>query len=161
MLFLQIVCAFLVRDKGTDWRMGAEWFETCLLDYDPCSNHGNWTYGAGDSLIVMDLPIIIYASWIFVYVIIFPCRVHDKPACTFDVFYMLVQCSCFMNSDSSLHSMIFIFIFTLSVPILVCVKFLTLFFSPRDALSFSFETKKKKKKKKKLLHHNTICYYIG
>ncbi|KAM7490682.1 hypothetical protein LguiA_033603 [Lonicera macranthoides] len=31
---------------GIDWRMGAEWFETCLLDYDPCSNYGNWTYGA-------------------------------------------------------------------------------------------------------------------
>ena len=45
--FLQIVCSFLVRDMGIDWRMGAEWFETCLLDYDPCSNYGNWTYGAG------------------------------------------------------------------------------------------------------------------
>ncbi|EEF34387.1 DNA photolyase, putative [Ricinus communis] len=43
----QIVCSFLVRDMGVDWRMGAEWFETCLLDYDPCSNYGNWTYGAG------------------------------------------------------------------------------------------------------------------
>ncbi|KAL2236833.1 UNVERIFIED_CONTAM: Cryptochrome DASH, chloroplastic/mitochondrial [Sesamum indicum] len=43
----QIVCSFLVRDLGIDWRMGAEWFETCLLDYDPCSNYGNWTYGAG------------------------------------------------------------------------------------------------------------------
>ncbi|KAA8521415.1 hypothetical protein F0562_012093 [Nyssa sinensis] len=43
----QIVCSFLVRDMGIDWRMGAEWFETCLLDYDPCSNYGNWTYGAG------------------------------------------------------------------------------------------------------------------
>uniref|UniRef100_A0A0D3DCZ7 tRNA (guanine-N(7)-)-methyltransferase n=1 Tax=Brassica oleracea var. oleracea TaxID=109376 RepID=A0A0D3DCZ7_BRAOL len=43
----QIVCSFLVRDMGLDWRMGAEWFETCLLDYDPCSNYGNWTYGAG------------------------------------------------------------------------------------------------------------------
>lgn len=32
---------------GVDWRMGAEWFETCLLDYDPCPNYGNWTYGAG------------------------------------------------------------------------------------------------------------------
>ncbi|KAL5785823.1 hypothetical protein ACOSQ2_008215 [Xanthoceras sorbifolium] len=42
----QIVCSFLVRDMGIDWRMGAEWFETCLLDYDPCSNYGNWTYGA-------------------------------------------------------------------------------------------------------------------
>lgn len=46
-MFLQIVCSFLVRDMGVDWRMGAEWFETCLLDYDPCSNYGNWTYGAG------------------------------------------------------------------------------------------------------------------
>jgi deoxyribodipyrimidine photo-lyase len=44
---MQIVCSFLVRDLGLDWRMGAEWFETCLLDYDPCSNYGNWTYGAG------------------------------------------------------------------------------------------------------------------
>ncbi|KAJ7561774.1 hypothetical protein O6H91_03G040700 [Diphasiastrum complanatum] len=43
----QIVCSFMVRDLGLDWRMGAEWFETCLLDYDPCSNYGNWTYGAG------------------------------------------------------------------------------------------------------------------
>ncbi|CAN1185136.1 Cryptochrome DASH, chloroplastic/mitochondrial [Linum perenne] len=43
----QIVCSFLVRDMGLDWRMGAEWFESCLLDYDPCSNYGNWTYGAG------------------------------------------------------------------------------------------------------------------
>ncbi|XP_011625740.2 cryptochrome DASH, chloroplastic/mitochondrial isoform X2 [Amborella trichopoda] len=43
----QIVCSFLVRDMGLDWRMGAEWFETCLVDYDPCSNYGNWTYGAG------------------------------------------------------------------------------------------------------------------
>lgn len=47
-IIVQIVCSFLVRDMGIDWRMGAEWFETCLLDYDPCSNYGNWTYGAGD-----------------------------------------------------------------------------------------------------------------
>lgn len=50
LFFLQIVCSFLVRDMGIDWRMGAEWFETCLLDYDPCSNYGNWTYGAGNSI---------------------------------------------------------------------------------------------------------------
>ena len=43
----QIVCSFLVRDMGMDWRMGAEWFESLLLDYDPASNYGNWTYGAG------------------------------------------------------------------------------------------------------------------
>ncbi|RXH91973.1 hypothetical protein DVH24_020996 [Malus domestica] len=28
--------------------VGPEWFETSLLDYDPCSNHGNWNYVAGD-----------------------------------------------------------------------------------------------------------------
>ncbi|KAL6533736.1 Myosin-3 [Orobanche hederae] len=27
-----------------EWEL---WFEACLLDYDPCSNYGNWTYGAG------------------------------------------------------------------------------------------------------------------
>ena len=27
--------------------MGAEWFESLLLDFDPASNYGNWTYGAG------------------------------------------------------------------------------------------------------------------
>ncbi|CAI5948287.1 unnamed protein product [Closterium sp. NIES-64] len=43
----QIVCSFLVRDMGMDWRMGAEWFESLLLDHDPASNYGNWTYGAG------------------------------------------------------------------------------------------------------------------
>lgn len=43
----QIVASFLVRDLGLDWRMGAEHFEAYLLDYDPCSNWGNWTYAAG------------------------------------------------------------------------------------------------------------------
>ena len=27
--------------------MGAWWFERMLLDYDPCSNWGNWQYVAG------------------------------------------------------------------------------------------------------------------
>lgn len=43
----QIVASFLVRDLGLDWRMGAEHFESYLLDYDPCSNWGNWNYSAG------------------------------------------------------------------------------------------------------------------
>lgn len=30
-----------------DWRLGAELFECLLLDHDPCSNYGNWTYVAG------------------------------------------------------------------------------------------------------------------
>ena len=27
--------------------MGAEWFESLLIDYDVCSNWGNWNYVAG------------------------------------------------------------------------------------------------------------------
>jgi deoxyribodipyrimidine photo-lyase len=27
--------------------MGAEWFESLLVDYDVCSNWGNWNYTAG------------------------------------------------------------------------------------------------------------------
>lgn len=27
--------------------MGAEYFESTLIDYDPCSNYGNWNYVAG------------------------------------------------------------------------------------------------------------------
>jgi deoxyribodipyrimidine photo-lyase len=27
--------------------MGAEWFESQLIDYDVCSNYGNWNYAAG------------------------------------------------------------------------------------------------------------------
>lgn len=34
----QNVCSFLTKDMGLDWRMGAEWFESQLIDYDPCSN---------------------------------------------------------------------------------------------------------------------------
>lgn len=43
----QNVASYLVHDMGMDWRMGAAWFEHCLLDYDPCSNYGNWNYVAG------------------------------------------------------------------------------------------------------------------
>ena len=43
----QNVASFFVRDLGMDWRLGAEWFESLLLDYDPGSNYGNWTYVAG------------------------------------------------------------------------------------------------------------------
>ena len=43
----QIVASFLTRDMGLDWRMGAMWFESMLLDHDVCSNYGNWTYAAG------------------------------------------------------------------------------------------------------------------
>lgn len=43
----QNVASYLVHDLGVDWRMGAAWFEHQLLDYDPCSNYGNWIYIAG------------------------------------------------------------------------------------------------------------------
>ncbi|MEM0999706.1 MAG: DASH family cryptochrome [Bacteroidota bacterium] len=43
----QIVASFLVKDLGVNWTWGAEYFESQLLDYDVCSNWGNWTYVAG------------------------------------------------------------------------------------------------------------------
>lgn len=43
----QNVASFLVKDLGLDWRLGAEWFESLLLDHDVCSNYGNWNYSAG------------------------------------------------------------------------------------------------------------------
>jgi deoxyribodipyrimidine photo-lyase len=43
----QNVASFLVRDMKVHWRMGAEFFESLLIDYDPCSNWGNWNYVAG------------------------------------------------------------------------------------------------------------------
>ncbi|AIE75937.1 MULTISPECIES: DASH family cryptochrome [unclassified Synechocystis] len=43
----QNVASFLCKNLGIDWRWGAEWFESCLIDYDVCSNWGNWNYTAG------------------------------------------------------------------------------------------------------------------
>lgn len=43
----QIVASFLVNDLGVDWRWGASFFESLLIDYDVCSNWGNWMYVAG------------------------------------------------------------------------------------------------------------------
>ncbi|MEE6467399.1 hypothetical protein FKM82_007227 [Ascaphus truei] len=43
----QNMASFLTKDLGIDWRMGAEWFEYLLVDYDVCSNYGNWLYSAG------------------------------------------------------------------------------------------------------------------
>ena len=43
----QIVASFLTRDLKQDWRYGAEYFECMLLDYDVCSNWGNWQYASG------------------------------------------------------------------------------------------------------------------
>jgi len=43
----QNVASWLVHDLKLDWILGAEYFESMLLDYDPCSNWGNWMYLAG------------------------------------------------------------------------------------------------------------------
>jgi len=43
----QNVASFLIHELGLNWQMGAEYFESQLIDYDPCSNYGNWNYLAG------------------------------------------------------------------------------------------------------------------
>lgn len=43
----QNVASFLTRVLGLDWRLGAAWFESQLVDYDVASNWGNWAYVAG------------------------------------------------------------------------------------------------------------------
>ncbi len=43
----QNVASFLTKNLGINWQMGAEWFESLLIDYDVCSNWGNWNYTAG------------------------------------------------------------------------------------------------------------------
>jgi deoxyribodipyrimidine photo-lyase len=43
----QNVASFLTKNLGINWRWGAEWFESLLIDYDVASNWGNWNYTAG------------------------------------------------------------------------------------------------------------------
>ena len=43
----QNVCSFLALELNQDWRYGADYFESTLLDYDVHSNWGNWCAGAG------------------------------------------------------------------------------------------------------------------
>jgi len=43
----QIVASYLVNELACDWRAGAAWFESQLLDFDIHSNQGNWLYIAG------------------------------------------------------------------------------------------------------------------
>jgi deoxyribodipyrimidine photo-lyase len=43
----QNVASFLCNDLKLDWRYGAAYFEQQLIDYDVCSNWGNWAYLAG------------------------------------------------------------------------------------------------------------------
>lgn len=43
----QLVASCLIHELGLDWRCGAAYFETQLIDYDVGSNWGNWQYLAG------------------------------------------------------------------------------------------------------------------
>jgi deoxyribodipyrimidine photo-lyase len=43
----QNVASFLTKNLGINWQWGAAWFESQLIDFDPCSNYGNWNYIAG------------------------------------------------------------------------------------------------------------------
>jgi len=43
----QNVASYAIHDMGLDWRACAAWFEYWLIDFDPCSNTGNWLYVAG------------------------------------------------------------------------------------------------------------------
>ena len=43
----QNVASWLARTAGIDWRWGAAWFESQLIDFDVGPNWGNWQYVAG------------------------------------------------------------------------------------------------------------------
>ena len=43
----QNVASYLARNMQIDWRLGAAYFESMLIDYDVHSNYGNWMYVAG------------------------------------------------------------------------------------------------------------------
>ncbi|MDE2423866.1 MAG: DASH family cryptochrome [Betaproteobacteria bacterium] len=43
----QVVASFWLYHYRGDWRVGAAWFESQLIDYDVYSNYGNWLYIAG------------------------------------------------------------------------------------------------------------------
>lgn len=43
----QIVASYLINNLNVDYRLGAAYFENALIDYDVCSNQGNWLYLSG------------------------------------------------------------------------------------------------------------------
>ena len=43
----QIVASYLINNLKVDYRLGAAYFEQTLIDYDVCSNQGNWLYLSG------------------------------------------------------------------------------------------------------------------
>jgi deoxyribodipyrimidine photo-lyase len=43
----QNVASFFTHQLKLDWRLGAQYFESMLIDYDVSSNYGNWQYISG------------------------------------------------------------------------------------------------------------------
>ena len=43
----QNVASYFAKTLKLDWRIGAAYFESMLLDYDVHSNYGNWMYVSG------------------------------------------------------------------------------------------------------------------
>jgi deoxyribodipyrimidine photo-lyase len=43
----QNVASYWAKELEQDWRIGAAYFESMLLDYDVHSNWGNWMYNSG------------------------------------------------------------------------------------------------------------------
>jgi deoxyribodipyrimidine photo-lyase len=43
----QNVASYLMHELREHWYLGAQWFESRLVDYDVSSNYGNWAYIAG------------------------------------------------------------------------------------------------------------------
>ncbi len=43
----QNVASYFAKNLELDWRIGASYFESLLLDYDVHSNYGNWLYVSG------------------------------------------------------------------------------------------------------------------
>ena len=43
----QNVASYLAKHMGMNWKLGAEWYECMLIDYDVSSNWGNWQYVSG------------------------------------------------------------------------------------------------------------------
>jgi deoxyribodipyrimidine photo-lyase len=42
-----IVASYLTKHLLTHWRIGRDWFEDCLIDWDPASNAMGWQWSAG------------------------------------------------------------------------------------------------------------------
>ncbi|TCP25914.1 DNA photolyase-like FAD binding protein [Tenacibaculum skagerrakense] len=43
----QNVASYFAKELQLDWRIGASYFESMLIDYDVHSNYGNWKYVSG------------------------------------------------------------------------------------------------------------------